>query len=243
MDLSSVYSRDDCCIPRNGSISWNQWCSLYYEIRPPSTCEGYEEPDESNDASLVSDHPSSPRIISAWFGGDPHLQTLDDVDISCNVLGSFVYARTTSSTNSRINGRADSGSVTEVVDLVRNDLFAIHARTSTTPARLRIDSFLNQPVTYFSSFTMYLGSRNEVVLDVDINATSSYQFCKGSSIDRTGRFILIRFQLWRFKPRTAVRKSIRFPCRMTSSNTTTTQSMPASPTCKTIHSRSSKRIE
>lgn len=77
-----------------------------------------------------------------------------------------------------MNGRADVTSVTEIVDLVRNDLFRIDARTSAVPARLRVDNFLSQPVTYFSSFTMNLGSRSEVVIDVQINTTSSYQFCK-----------------------------------------------------------------
>ena len=37
---------DDCCIARNGSIDWSTWCNLYYEIRPPSRCDGYEPPSQ-----------------------------------------------------------------------------------------------------------------------------------------------------------------------------------------------------
>jgi hypothetical protein len=35
-------------------------------------------------------------------------------------------------------------------------------------------------MTYFSSFTMYLGSQNEVIINVnvDIDSTYNYQFCK-----------------------------------------------------------------
>ncbi|CAF4129363.1 unnamed protein product, partial [Rotaria sp. Silwood2] len=152
-----IKERDDCCIARNGTVDWSSWCNLYYEIRPPSICDGYEPPSQ------------------AWFGGDPHILTSDNNGYSCNVFGSFIYAETTSDANSTANNNMSTGS-TFLKPLQNNELFSIIARTSKTPSRLRLDQFFNQQITYFSSFSMYLGSNRDVIIDVDINSTNSYQF-------------------------------------------------------------------
>ena len=62
--------------------------------------------------------------------------------------------------------------------LLNNDLFSIVARTSTSQSRLRAQNFFNQDLTYFSSFSMYLGSEREVMIDVDVNSSATYQFSK-----------------------------------------------------------------
>ncbi|CAF1151520.1 unnamed protein product [Rotaria sp. Silwood1] len=154
-----IKERDDCCIAKNGTVDWSNWCNLYYEIRPPSTCDGYEPPSQ------------------AWFGGDPHILTSSNSDYSCNVFGSFIYAETTNDANNTANNISNTGtSSTFLKSLVSNELFSIIARTSKTSSRLRIDQFFNQYITYFSSFSMYLGSNRDVIIDVDINQTNSYQF-------------------------------------------------------------------
>ncbi len=65
-----------------------------------------------------------------------------------------------------------------VNDLVNNELFSIIARTSKTPSLLQVNNFYNQDITYFSSFTMYLGSDNNVIIDVSISSANAYQFRK-----------------------------------------------------------------
>jgi hypothetical protein len=65
-----------------------------------------------------------------------------------------------------------------VQDLASNELFSIIARTSKTPSLLQVSGFFNNNATYFSSFSMYLGSNNEVIIDVDISSTDNYQFSK-----------------------------------------------------------------
>jgi hypothetical protein len=118
----------------------------------------------------------------AWFGGDPHLQSLSDTDLSCNVYGSYIYAETTLSINETVLNTTDQSS-TIVKALFTDELFSIIARTSKTQSLLRIDQFYNQPITYFSSFSMYLGSGNEVIINVDINTTNDYQFSKQDTIE------------------------------------------------------------
>ncbi|CAF0783623.1 unnamed protein product [Rotaria sordida] len=151
-----IKERDDCCIARNGTLDWSRWCNLYYEIRPPSICDGYETP------------------LKAWLGGDPHIETSSNSAYSCNVFGSFIYAETTSDANTTANNNTNTSS-TFLKTLVSNELFSIIARTSKTPSRLRIDQFFNQYITYFSSFSMYLGSNRDVIIDVNINPSDSYQ--------------------------------------------------------------------
>ncbi|CAF1546912.1 unnamed protein product, partial [Adineta steineri] len=152
-----IQERDWCCIANNGTIDWSQWCNLYYELRPASICDGYEPPQQ------------------AWFGGDPHIQTSDNANYTCNVYGSFIYAQTTNDANITANNNTDSSS-TILKDLISNELFSIVARTSKSSSLLRANDFFNQTITYFSSFTMYLGSNNSVIIDVSIEPTNNYQF-------------------------------------------------------------------
>ena len=98
------------------------------------------------------------------------------------MLGSFVYAETTSDANRTANTNTDTGS-SILKDLVSNELFSIIARTSVTSSRLRIDQFFNQSVTYFSSFSMYLGSSRELMIDVDMNPINNYEFSKNYSVE------------------------------------------------------------
>jgi hypothetical protein len=113
----------------------------------------------------------------AWFGGDPHVQTLSNTDYTCNVYGSFVYAETTTQAKTIAKEVTTTSSV-YLKSLVTNELFSIIARTSKTPALLQVNSLYNQDMTYFSSFTMYLGLENNVIIDVSINPTNTYQFRK-----------------------------------------------------------------
>jgi len=168
---------DACCIASNGAISWSTWCNLYYEIRPPSICDGYEPPAQGRLFNKIFIFLSIINIILAWFGGDPHIQTSNNTYYSCNVFGTFIYAQTTSAANTTAKALSDPDSI-YVQDLASNELFSIIARTSKTPSLLQIDGFFNNNVTYFSSFSMYLGSNNEVIIDVDINSTDKYQFSK-----------------------------------------------------------------
>ena len=119
---------------------------------------------------------SSHFDLSAWFGGDPHLQSLSQVPRSCNVLGSFIYAQTTLLTNQTAINASSTGSIN--VDIFDHELFSIFARTSTSQARLRAQNFFNQNLTYFSSFSMYLGSKHEIIIDVSISTISTFQFCE-----------------------------------------------------------------
>ncbi|CAF3337216.1 unnamed protein product [Rotaria socialis] len=153
-----IKERDECCIVSNGTVDWSTWCNLYYELRPPSTCDGYQPPSQ------------------AWFGGDPHIQTLSNSDVSCNVFGSFIYAETTSTANNSANSNSTSTTSTIIKPLVSNELFSIVARTSKTPALLQVTKFFNQDITYFSSFSMYLGSNRDLIIDVDIDPSNNYQF-------------------------------------------------------------------
>jgi hypothetical protein len=116
------------------------------------------------------------RMLLAWFGGDPHLQSLSHQGISCNVRGSFIYATTTAEAN--ITANASTTSSLNPAVLLNNDLFSIVARTSNAQSRLRAANFFNQNLTYFSSFSMYLGSERDVMIDVDINSSATYQFSK-----------------------------------------------------------------
>ena len=113
----------------------------------------------------------------AWFGGDPHLTTLDNLPYSCNVLGSFIYAQTTRAANgtARLNTETNSDNLNE---LVSDELFSIIARTSETQTRLPVPRFFNAKMTYFSSFSMYLGLSNDVMIDVDIDPAKTYQFSR-----------------------------------------------------------------
>ena len=97
------------------------------------------------------------------------------------MLGSFIYAETTSDANRTANSNTDTSS-TVLKDLVSNELFSVIARTSITSSRLRIDQFFNQNITYFSSFSMYLGSNRELMIDVDMNPVNNYEFSKKYSI-------------------------------------------------------------
>ena len=117
------------------------------------------------------------KFVLAWFGGDPHIQTLSNSAYSCNVLGSFIYAETTPSANNiaRSPARANSNTVKA---LFENEVFSIIARTTKTPVRLPDNGFFNQEMTYFSSFSMRLGSNNDVVIDVDINPDKDFEFRK-----------------------------------------------------------------
>jgi hypothetical protein len=45
---------DTCCIASNGAIDWSSLCYLYYEIRPPSTCNGYQPPAQGRLFNKVS---------------------------------------------------------------------------------------------------------------------------------------------------------------------------------------------
>ncbi|CAF1385731.1 unnamed protein product, partial [Rotaria magnacalcarata] len=153
-----IIERDYCCIVSNGTVDWTTWCNLYYELRPPSTCDGYQPPSQ------------------AWFGGDPHIQTLSNSDVSCNVFGSFIYAETTSTANNSANSNSTSTTSTIINPLVSNELFSIVARTSKTPALLRVTEFFKQDITYFSSFSMYLGSNCDLIIDVNIDPSNNYQF-------------------------------------------------------------------
>jgi hypothetical protein len=116
-------------------------------------------------------------LFLAWFGGDPHIQTLSNSGYSCNVFGSFVYAETTSSAKTIAKSTTNTNSI-YLKSIVANDLFSIIARTSKTPSLFQVNNFYNQDITYFSSFTMYLGSDNNVIIDVSINPTDTYQFRK-----------------------------------------------------------------
>lgn len=93
------------------------------------------------------------------------------------MFGAFIYAETTSSANNTAKSpaRADTN---VVKDLKIDELFSIVARTTKTPARLPVTGFFNEGMTYFSSFSMYLGLVNDVVIDVGIDPNSSYQFSK-----------------------------------------------------------------
>ena len=117
------------------------------------------------------------RLFLAWFGGDPHVQTLSNTDFTCNVYGSFIYAETTTQAKSIAKDLTTTNSI-YLRALVTTELFSIIARTSKTPSLLQINSFYNQDMTYFSSFTMYLGLENNVIIDVGINPTNTYQFRK-----------------------------------------------------------------
>ncbi|CAF1457750.1 unnamed protein product, partial [Adineta ricciae] len=152
-----IKERDYCCIARNGSIDWSQWCNLYYEIRPASTCDGYQPPEQ------------------AWFGGDPHIQTTGNAAYSCNMYGSFVYAQTTAIANATANSSVQTNP-TILKDLVNDDLFSIVARTSKTTALLRGTEFFGETISYFSSFSLYLGWNNSIIIDVNIDSTATYQF-------------------------------------------------------------------
>lgn len=44
--------------------------------------------------------------------------------------------------------------------------------------RLPVNGFFNQEMTYFSSFTMSLGSAKDVVINVGINPSRSVEFGK-----------------------------------------------------------------
>ena len=114
---------------------------------------------------------------SAWFGGDPHVQTTGNAGYSCNVYGSFIYAQTTAIANTTANSNVQMNS-TILKDLVSDDLFSIVARTSKTTALLRANEFFNQTISYFSSFSLYLGWNNSVIIDVNIDSTATYQFSK-----------------------------------------------------------------
>jgi hypothetical protein len=104
------------------------------------------------------------------------MHTLSNADQSCNVFGSFIYAETTLDANATAIDETNDGDILE--DLVLDELFSIIARTSKTQSLLRIDGFYNQYITYFSSFSMYLGSNNSVMIDVGINPNNTYQFSK-----------------------------------------------------------------
>jgi hypothetical protein len=89
---------------------------------------------------------------------------------------------------------ADANSI-YLKTLVSNELFSIVAQTSKTPSRLPINGFLNNDITYFSSFSMYLGSDNEVIINVNINAADTYQFSKKYL---TNTFFLNKYFLFKF---------------------------------------------
>lgn len=114
------------------------------------------------------------KYFSAWFGGDPHMISSTNRSESCNVFGSFIYARTTQAANQTAVSSGSSGPSGS--NIYRNDLFAIVASTSTTQSLLRNSPFYNATLTYFSSFKMLLGAQQELTIDVGINPNDSYQF-------------------------------------------------------------------
>ncbi|CAF0903620.1 unnamed protein product, partial [Didymodactylos carnosus] len=144
-----IYDRDRCCIPKNSTISWDEWCNLYYELRPPSTCEWYTPPKQ------------------AWFGGDPHMQTLNHSRYSCNLEGNFIYAQILNTTDSE-------------------KVFSIFAVTSSTNPNIKVQPFQKQSITYYSNFLMELGSQTEVAINVSI--TNDFLFDIQYIINRSSKF-------------------------------------------------------
>ncbi|CAF0765818.1 unnamed protein product, partial [Didymodactylos carnosus] len=76
-----IPERDDCCVATGNIINWNT-CKLYYQIRPASDCDTYRPP------SIV------------WYGGDPHVYTIDGSLYTCHIVGRYIFARTSSLGNS-----------------------------------------------------------------------------------------------------------------------------------------------
>ncbi|CAF0953420.1 unnamed protein product, partial [Didymodactylos carnosus] len=139
---------DQCCLPTKAGISWTKWCNLYYQLRPASTCDGYNPP------------------MQAWYGGDPHMETLTKSNFSCNMKGTFIYAETTAAANK--SAISNNGNQTYANLLLPDELFAILVTTTAEKLNLKTELFTDQTFTYYSSFSMRLGAQSETVINVNV---------------------------------------------------------------------------
>lgn len=155
MDIYELCS-DYCCSPSfvTGRPDWN-FCQLYFQLRSPSTCTGYQAPTIGNE--IVSSHMAPLYYHCENFLvtglGDPHMTTIDNGRYTCHIQGLYIFAQTTPEANSTayLNQQNNPG-VTELI--YPGDLFKIHVRSVVaTPALFYIERTHGYG-SIFSSYTV-----------------------------------------------------------------------------------------
>eukprot|EP00057_Strongylocentrotus_purpuratus_P007665 XP_011662139.1 PREDICTED: mucin-like protein [Strongylocentrotus purpuratus] len=113
---NDVLPRYHCC-----QVAGGDFCDLYEERRPPSTCSRYRPPR------------------SAWFWGDPHINTLDGRMYSFNGLGEYT-----------------------MLEYNNNDTFVLQARTGKAFNN-------SEPVETGTVFTGFAATQGITVVEFSLN--------------------------------------------------------------------------